>query len=103
MKVRGVFFSLILIGAAVSPVFGHGSNQHLMGTTRELSENRLVVEDKSGKNHDVELGPKTKYRDAHGRAADASTLRTGDRVVVHFGKDGAKAPAIEVRFNHPAP
>ena len=103
MKTRGVLFSLILIGAAASPVFGHGSNQHLMGTTRELSENRLVVEDKSGNSHDVELGPKTKYRDAEGRAADASALRTGDRVVVHFGKAGAGAPAVEIRFNHSTP
>jgi hypothetical protein len=93
-------FALVIAIAATTTAFAHGVGKHLKGSLASVASDHLVVTDTSGKSHDVKLDPKTRYRESSGGAAQASDLRAGDRVVVHFGEKGEASTAVEVRFHH---
>jgi len=102
MRVRRIVSHFMLALALGGTAFAHGTGKHLMGTAESVSGERLVVKDRAGGTHDVVLGPKTRYRDSAGGAAKAAELKPGDRIVVHLAGQRADAPAVEVRFSHPA-
>jgi hypothetical protein len=103
MKRVVVFSILALATLAAATSFAHGTAGHLKGTVDSVTNDHLVVKDRSGKTHEVKLDTKTRYRESAGSAAEASDLQAGDRVVVHFGEKGEGSPAVEVRFHHSPP
>jgi hypothetical protein len=76
---------IVLAGAAQA----HGGKPHLLGTVVQLHANHLVVKDKAGREHGVELTATTKLEMA-GKPATRADLVAGVRVAVHFADKAAK-------------
>jgi hypothetical protein len=85
-KVVTFVVALIVIAGVAH---AHGGKPHLLGTVVALHANHLVVKDKAGKEHTVELNGETKLEKA-GKAATRAELVAGVRVAVHFADQAAK-------------
>lgn len=90
---------IVVAGAARA----HGGKPHLLGTVVALHANHLVVKDKAGKEHTVELNGDTKLEKA-GKATTRAELVAGVRVAVHFADQAAKiAHVIKISPAAPKP
>ena len=89
--------ALLLVGSS-GAALAHGAANHVMGTAREVGEDRLEVETNGG-SVSIGIGENTRFRDKGGAPAERGDLRAGDRVVVDLPKDGKVAE--QIRFAHP--
>lgn len=82
---------------AVGTAFGHGKEQHVMGTVTAMTDSSITVQTKAKDPVTVYTMPTTKYEKSGG-AAGMTDLKVGDRVVIHADKMGDKLMANEVHF-----
>ncbi|MBV9887934.1 MAG: hypothetical protein JO119_15410 [Acidobacteria bacterium] len=100
MKLRVIsLIGLLALTAAV--MFAHGDKKHVMGTLEKITADSVVVKQADGKSVEVKLVDKTMYVTRDGKAAKASDLAVGDRVVIHATPTGETLSADEVRFSVP--
>ena len=97
---RNIASKVVTFLAAVIVVAGaahaHGGKPHLLGTVVQLHESHLIVKDKAGAEHTVELTGATKLEKA-GKAATRADLVAGVRVDVHFAdKTGKTAELVKI-------
>jgi hypothetical protein len=95
--------SLLGIFALMATVMlAHGDKKHVMGTLEKINSDSVVVKQADGKSIEVKLVEKTMYVTREGKAAKASDLAVGDRVVIHATPNGETLSADEVKFSVPA-
>ncbi len=100
MKLRVIsLIGLLALTAAV--MFAHGDKKHVMGTLEKVTADSVVVKQADGKSVEVKLVDKTMYVTRDGKAAKASDLAVGDRVVIHATPTGETLSADEVKFSAP--
>ena len=88
------FVIALIVVAGVA--HAHGGKPHLLGTVVQLHESHLIVKDKAGAEHTVELTGETKLEKA-GKAATRADLVAGVRVAVHFAdKTGKTAQLVKI-------
>lgn len=97
-KIVTFVIALVVVAGAAH---AHGGKPHLLGTVVALHANHLVVKDKAGKEHTVELTGETKLEKA-GNAATRTDLVAGVRVAVHFADQTAKIAQV-IRIGPAAP
>jgi hypothetical protein len=90
-KALTLLVSLALAAAA----FAHAGHHHLFGTVKSVSGDRLVVQDRGGKDATVMLTTATTYKrgDANATRAD---LAEGVRVVIDLSADGKTAEIVKL-------
>ena len=94
--------ALFLLLATTRIAFAHNGVEHVMGTVTKVSAQALTIETKEKKAVEVELSSKTKYtRDD--KAASASELKVGDRVMVNVKEVNKKLVADSVKLGVAAP
>lgn len=93
---RAAIILSLLVTVAGSTAWGHGTEQHVLGTVTAVGDDRLEVKTPKGETVSVELTDQTRYRQK-GDAA-RSLPQTGDRVVIDIAKNGPSLIAIEVQF-----
>jgi hypothetical protein len=85
---------IVLALASVRPLVAHGGKSHrLMGTVKELHQDRLTVTTQDGHESSVVLNADTTYEKA-GKPAKRSDLVAGVRVVVELDEDDRTAIRI---------
>jgi hypothetical protein len=96
---------LIIAVLAVSlwspPVHAHEGEPHVMGTVATVDANHIVVQTGEGKTLSISVDTNTKFRQGD-KAAAATGLKVGDRVVVEVSHKGDTLTASEIRFAPPA-
>ena len=75
--------------------FAHGDKKHVMGTLEKINADSVVVKQADGKEIEVKLVANTMYVTRDGKAAKASDLAIGDRVVIHATPTGETLSADE--------
>lgn len=93
------FLAVLVVVAGAA--HAHGGKPHLFGTVVQLHASHLVVKDKAGAEHTVELTGATKLEKA-GKAATRADLVAGVRVAVHFADKTAKAAQL-IKISPAAP
>ena len=93
-KIIGLSFSLILTLALAAGAH-QGKTHRLLGTVKEVSENRLTVTIEGGKERTVELTATTKF-ERDGKSATRADLTAGGRVSVHLSEDDTKAVLVRI-------
>ena len=101
MKLR-VISLLGMLALAATVMFAHGDKKHVMGTLEKINADSVVVKQADGKEVEVKLVANTMYVTRDGKAAKASDLAVGDRVVIHATPSGETLSADEVKFSVPA-
>jgi hypothetical protein len=78
-------------------VFGHGSQQHVMGTVAAISAQSITVRTTAGQLTEVSINQKTAFSRA-GKKIDLKQIKIGDRVVIHAMKQehGLEATTVQV-------
>ena len=79
----------------------HGSEQHVLGTVSQISNNSITVKTVKGRMVTVDVTGKTEFTQS-GTKATLSDLKVGDRVVIHAEKNKDKLEAHTVMFGKPA-
>ena len=74
--------ALLCMTVMSSFCFGHGNEQHVMGTVIKVSEESVTVETNTKATVEVMISSDTKFSKS-GAPAAPSDLRIGDRVVIH--------------------
>jgi len=97
-KIVTLVIALIVVAGAGH---AHGGKPHLLGTVVRLDASHLIVKDKAGAEHTVELTGETKHEKA-GKAATRADLVAGIRVAVHFADKTAKTAQL-VKISPAAP
>lgn len=94
--------ALFLLLATTRIAFAHNGVEHVMGTVTQVSAQAVSIETTEKKVVEVELSLKTKYtRD--GKAASASELKIGDRIMVNAKEVDKKLVADSVKLGAAAP
>jgi len=90
--------SLLLLLATATVAFGHAGEVHsYMGTITTVNEDgSFQLKKTDGQAIDVLVGKATTYLHADGRAASASDVKTGLRVVVKISTDGKTALSVKM-------
>lgn len=94
-----VFVVWFLMISAV-PSWGHGGNEHVMGTVTVIDATHLEVKTPQGATVSIKLTDKTEY--ASKNTPPTPKPRTGDRVVIDVVKDGNELKALGMEFSTPA-
>jgi hypothetical protein len=93
---------LALAALGASMAGAHEGHEHkVMGTIERLAEERLEVEDATGKTVALALNDKTVYLRGETTTA-VSELRVGERVVVEFREAAEVRTAVKVRVGEAA-
>lgn len=79
-----------------SPALAHDEGVHARGIVKEVSANRLVITDQSGKEVVFALTPSTTFF-REKAVIPRETLKVGDRAVVHGDMTGAGLSAKTVK------
>ncbi len=87
-----VFFACLTAAA-----WAHGGMTHVMGVVKAISPTAISVETAGHKTIEVMLVKSTVY-EHEGKAAAATDIQVGDRVVIHAMPVKGKLQAHEVRF-----
>ena len=85
----------LLLTLALAAGAHQGKTHRLLGTVKEVRENRLTVTIEGGKDRTVELTAATKY-ESEGKSATRADLAAGRRVSVHLSEDDTKAVLIKI-------
>jgi hypothetical protein len=101
MKLK-VISLLGMLALMAMVTFAHGDKKHVMGTLEKINADSVVVKQADGKEIEVKLVANTMYVTRDGKAAKASDLAIGDRVVIHATPTGETLSADEVKFSVPA-
>lgn len=72
----------VLVALLAQLAFAHGNEKHVIGTVKNLSEDKITVTTLDGKTQEVRVTKATLF-ERDGRAATLSNLKIGDRVVIH--------------------
>lgn len=96
---------LLLVGAVLFAglAFGHGDEQHVMGTVTKVTDTTITVEvaAKQGETQKssvtVNIVSSTKF-EKMGAAATSKDVKVGDRVVINAGKRAGKLEAHVVKL-----
>jgi hypothetical protein len=97
MMKRNVALALALGLALAAPLLAHGGYTHVMGTVTAMDATHVEVKTRPGKVVSVKLSDATKYVKS-GKAAAASDMQVGERVMVEAKGHGADLEAAEVRL-----
>jgi hypothetical protein len=93
---KAVAMSLtLLLTLALAAGAHQGKTHRLLGTVKEVRENRLTVTIEGGKERSVELTDATRY-ESEGKSATRADLTPGRRVSVHLSEDDTKAVVIKI-------
>lgn len=81
-RITKILARCVLIALWAQHAFAHGSEKHVIGTVKNLSEDSITVATLDGKTQEVRVTKATLFeRDGH--AATLRNLKIGDRVVIH--------------------
>jgi len=97
MMKRNVALALALCLALAGPLLAHGGYTHVMGTVTAMDATHVEVKTRAGKVMSVKLSDGTKFIKS-GKAAAASDMQVGERVVIDAKHRGADLEAAEVRL-----
>jgi hypothetical protein len=97
MKLPRIAISRIALSLALfaACVLAHGGLEHVMGTIAKISDTSVTVTTSAGKTVEVMLDAKTTYS-KNSQAIQKSSLKIGDRVVIHAEKAGTTLTAHTV-------
>jgi hypothetical protein len=99
-------YALLAIAVFMANVtLAHGDKKHIIGTLEKINPDSVVVKTAAGKSVEVKLLASTMYVSRNGnedKAAKASDLAVGYRVVIHATPKGETLEANEVKFSAPA-
>ena len=93
---RSILASICCVLLAVSIVFAHGNEQHVMGTVSAIGTNSITIKTTSGALTETLLTDKTKFSKS-GQTVTLKDIHVGDRVVVHAAKHDGKLEATTVQ------
>jgi hypothetical protein len=102
---RNIALALALSLALVAPLLAHGGYTHVMGTVSAMDATHVEVKTRDGRTVSMKLSDATKFIKS-GKAAAASDMQVGERVMVEAKGHGADLEAAEVRLGvmaKPAP
>jgi hypothetical protein len=102
MKLR-LIAVLAFAAFLTNAVLAHGDKKHVLGTLEKVNADSVVVKTKAGESVEVKLAPSTSYISSDGKAAKASDLAVGERVVIHATPNGESLSADEIKFSPPGP
>ena len=100
---RNIALALALGLGLAGPLLAHGGYTHVMGTVTAMDATHVELKTRAGK-VSLKLSGATKYIKS-GKAAAASDMQVGERVMVEAKGHGADLEAAEVRLAEvkPAP
>jgi Domain of unknown function (DUF5666) len=85
---------LLLFGALA---IAHGGLEHVTGTVAAVSDSSITVKTTAGKSVEVAFDAKTTFSKSD-QPIEKSTIKVGDRVVIHAEKSGTKLIAHTVEM-----
>jgi len=95
----------VIVALAISlwslPAHAHEGAPHVMGTVATVDANYIVVQTREGKTLSLSIDTNTKFRQGD-KAAAATDLKAGDRVVAEVTRQGDSLTASEIRLATPA-
>ena len=97
MMKRNIALVLALCLALAGPLLAHGGYTHVIGTVTAMDATHVEVKTRAGKVMSVKLSDGTKFIKS-GKAAAASDMQVGERVVIDAKHRGADLEAAEVRL-----
>jgi len=95
MKPIALAFSVLLVASVV--VFGHGNEQHVIGTVASIEGNSVTVSTVGGGTTTVNIVATTKFVKGE-TAATLKDVKVGDGVVIHAKPTGKALEASEVKI-----
>ena len=93
---RALAVTLAICFLAV-PVFAHGTDKHVIGVVKTISDTKITVETQTKETQVVTISPDTSFVKS-GAPSSLKELKVGDRVVIHAKPVGSDLIAHEVRF-----
>ena len=98
MLKRQIALTLLMLFGVTTLLFGHAGEVHTyMGTVTTLQKDgSFVIKMTDGKDFHVHVARTTAYLRADGKAATATDLKAGSRVVVKIAKDGKTALSVRI-------
>ena len=93
---RTLFLLLVAFTLSTAAAFAHQGVEHsILGTVKEVSEDRMVVTKKDANEVTILLTPETKYSQGKA-AAKHSDLAVGSRVSIQVKEDGTTAVSVKI-------
>jgi hypothetical protein len=98
-KFRSQIALLAILAVALLPTiaFGHGGEEHVIGTVTKVSATFVTVKTTAGKTVEVGFDAKTTYSRAS-QAIQKTDIKVGDRVVIHAEEVNEKLVAHTVEI-----